>query len=85
MLDKIIIWILTKVFSVFSKEADERVKNRHQDSKNVAHDYDTPYKKRHGQLHVSCVGMEAQSSVDDVYVVVQFLAKRYVAIRIRSW
>jgi predicted NACHT family NTPase len=69
-------WILKKVVSVFSKEVWERVKNRRQDSKNAAHDYDTPYKKRHGQLQVFCIGMEAQSSVDDVYVVVQFLAKR---------
>ena len=80
MLEKIAIWILTKVFSVFSKEASERVKkrvkNRHQNSKNASHDYNSPYKKRHGQLQVFCVGMEAQRSVDDVYVVVQFLAKR---------
>ncbi len=69
-------WILKKVLPIFSKEVWERVKNRHQDSKNAAHDYDTPYKKRHGQLQVFCVGMEAQRSVDDIYVVVQFLAKR---------
>ena len=76
MLEKIGIAILTKVVSVFSKEASERIKNKRQDSQNAAHDYDTPYKKRHGQLQVFCVGMEAQNSVDDVYVVVQFLAKR---------
>ena len=76
MLEKIGIAILTKVVSVFSKEASERVKNKRQDSKNAAHDYDTPYKKRHGQLQASCVGMEPSRSLDDVYVVVQFLDKR---------
>ena len=76
MFEKVGIWILTKMVSVFSKEASERIKNKRQNSKNASHDYNTPYKKRHGQLQVFCVGMEAQSSVDDVYVVVQFLAKR---------
>ncbi|MXV83683.1 hypothetical protein F4X88_20775 [Candidatus Poribacteria bacterium] len=75
-MSKIVIWILTKVLSVFSKEVLERVKNRHQNSKNASHDYNTPYKKRHGQLQVFCVGMEVQRSLDDVYVTVQFLAKR---------
>ena len=73
---KIVIWILTKVVSVFSKEAWERLKNKRQNSKNASHDYNSPYKKRHGQLQVFCVGMESQSSVDDVYVSVQFLDKR---------
>ena len=73
---KIVMWILKKVVSVLSKEAWERVKNKRQNSKNASHDYNTPYKKRHGQLQVFCIGMEAQSSVDDVYVTVQFLAKR---------
>ena len=75
MLEKIGIAILTKVISVFSKEASERVKNKRQNSKNASHDYNSPYKKRHGQLQVFCVGMEAQSSLDDVYVSVQFLDK----------
>ncbi len=69
MLEKIGIGILTKVL----KEGWERVKNKHQRSKNASHDYDCPYKKRHGQLKVSCVGMEAARSLDDVYVAVQFL------------
>ncbi len=73
---KIVIWILTKVVSVFSKEAWERLKNKRQNSKNASHDYNSRYKKRHGQLQVFCVGMEAKRSVDDIYVVVQFLAKR---------
>ena len=76
MLEKIAIWILTTVLSVFSKEASERVKNRQQNLKNASHDYNSRYKKRHGQLQVFCVGMESQSSVDDVYVSVQFLDKR---------
>ena len=76
MVEKIAIWILTKVVSVFSKETLERVKNRHQNSKNASHDHKSPYKKRHGQLHVFCIGMEAQRSLDSVYVVVQFLEKR---------
>ena len=73
---KIVIWILTKVVPVFSKEILVRVKNRYQNSKNASHDYNTPYKKRHGQLQVSCVGIEPSRSLDDVYVVVQFLDKR---------
>ncbi|MXV72973.1 NACHT domain-containing protein [Candidatus Poribacteria bacterium] len=76
MLEKIGTGILTKAVSGFLKDIWERVKNRHQNSKNASHDYNTPYKKRHGQLQVFCVGMEAQRSVDDVYVVVQFLTKR---------
>ena len=76
MFEKIGIGILTKVVSVFSKEASERIKNKRQNSKNASHDYNNPYTKRHGQLQVFCIGMEAQISVDDVYVVVQFLAKR---------
>lgn len=76
MLGKIAIWILKKVLPIFSKEVWERVKNRRQNSENASHDYNTPYKKRHGKLQAFCVGMEAQSSIDDVYVVVQFLAKR---------
>ena len=69
-------WILKKVLPIFSKEVWERVKNRHQDSKNAAHDYDTPYKKHHGQIQVFCIGMEAQRLLNDVYVTVQFLDKR---------
>ena len=69
-------WILKKVVSVFSKEVWERVKNRHQNSKNASNDYNRAYEKRHGQLQVFCVGMEPSRSLDDVYVVVQFLAKR---------
>lgn len=73
-------WILKKALPIFSKEVWERVKkrvkNRQQNSENASHDYNNPYKKRHGQLQVFCVGMEAQRSVDDVYVAAQFLAKR---------
>ena len=76
MFGKIVIWILTKVVPVFSKEALERIKNWRQNSKNASHDYNSSYKKRHGQLQVSCIGMEAQRSLDDVYVAVQFLDKR---------
>ena len=76
MLAKIGIGILTKVLSVFSKKALERLEEKRQNSKNAAHDYDTPYKKRHGQLHVSCIEMEEQRSLDDLYVPVQFLSKR---------
>ena len=76
MLAKIGIGILTKVLSVFSKKALERLEEKRQNSKNAAHDYDTPYKKRHGQLHVSCIEMEEQRSLDDLYVPVQFLNKR---------
>ena len=60
MLEKIgigILTILTKVVSVFSKEAWERLKNKRQNSKSASHDYNSPYKKRHGQLQASCVGI----------------------------
>ncbi len=76
MLEKIGIGILTKAVSEFSKEAWERLKNKRQRSKNASHDYNSPYKKRHGQLQAFCVGMEEKRSVDDLYVVAQFLAKR---------
>jgi hypothetical protein len=76
MLEKIGIGILTKVVPGFLKESWERVKNRHQKSKNASHDYGSRYKKRHGQLIVTCVGMEPARSLDDVYVAVQFLDKR---------
>ena len=73
---KMVIWILTKVVSVFSKEAWERLKNKRQNSKNASHDYNSPYNKRHGQLQASCVGIDPSRSLDDVYVAVQFLNKR---------
>ena len=76
MLEKIAIWILTKVFLIISKEASERVKNRHQNSKNASHDYNSSYKKRHGQLQAPCVGIEPSRLLDDLYVTVQFLSKR---------
>ena len=78
MLEKIGIGILTKVVPGFLKEAWERVKNRHQKSKNASHDYGSRYKKRHGQLIVTCVGMEPARSLDDVYVAVQFLGSVYI-------
>ena len=76
MLEKIGIAILTKVVSVFSKEASERVKNKRQNSKNASHDYNSSYKKRHGQLQAPCVGIEPSRLLDDLYVTVQFLSKR---------
>ena len=79
MLEKISMGILTKMVPEFLKKVCERVKNKRQRSKNTSHDYDSPYKKRHGQLKVSCVGMEAARSLDDVYVAVQFLNKRKAA------
>lgn len=69
-------WILKKMVPVFLKEVWECVKKGYQDSKNAAHDYDTPYKERHDQPQVFCVGMEAQRSLDNFYVAVQFLDKR---------
>ena len=68
-------WILTKLVPGFLKETWKYLKNKRQDSKNASHDYAKPYKKRHGQLHVSCIGMDAQRSLDDVYVTVQCLEK----------
>ena len=79
MLEKIVIGILTiltKVVSVFSKEAWERLKNKRQNSKNASHDYNSSYKKRHGQLQATCVGIDPSRSLDDIYVAVQFLNKR---------
>ena len=76
MFVKIGAWILTKAIPVFLKEVGECVKKGYQDSKSAAHDYDTPYKERHDQPQVFCVGMEAQRSLDNFYVVVQFLDKR---------
>ncbi|MYC75138.1 hypothetical protein F4X10_05105 [Candidatus Poribacteria bacterium] len=68
MLEKIGIGILTKVVPGFLKGAWERVKNKHQNSKNTSHNYSNHYKKRHGQIIVTCVGMEPARSLDEVYV-----------------
>ena len=76
MLEKILTEISKLAVLGFLKKGWERFKNRHRNSENAAHDYDTPYKKRHGKLQVSCIGMEAQRSLDDIYVTVQFLNKR---------
>ena len=72
----LLIWIFTKVVPGFLKKGWERFKNRQQNSENASHDYDTPYKKRHGRLQVSCIGMDASKSLDDIYVVVQLLGTR---------
>ncbi|MDE0688786.1 MAG: NACHT domain-containing protein [Candidatus Poribacteria bacterium] len=79
MFEKIGIGILTKVVPGFLKEAWETIKNRHQKSKNASHDYSNHYKKRHGQIIVTCVGMEPARSLDEVYVAMQFLDKRRAA------
>ena len=76
MLEKILTEISKLAVLGFFKKEWERFKNRQQNSENAAHDYDTPYKKRHGKLQVSCIGMAAQRSLDDIYVTVQFLNKR---------
>ena len=72
-------WILKKLAPEFLKKAWGHFKNKRQDSKNASHDYAKPYKKRHGQLQASCVGIDPSRSLDDVYVVVQFLDKRRAA------
>ena len=69
-------WILTKLVPGFLKEAWKHFKNKRQDSKNASHDYAKSYKNRHGRLQVSCIGMNVSKSLDDIYVVVQFLGKR---------
>ena len=76
MLKKIAIWILKKALPMLSKKVLERVKNRHQNSRNASHDYNSPYKMRHGQLQAFCVGIEPSRVLDDIYVAVQFLDKR---------
>ena len=58
-----------------SHQYDEKY-NAKAESEDSFHHYNESYKKRHGQLQVFCVGMEAQSSLDDVYVSVQFLDRR---------
>ena len=76
---KIGTWILKRLAPEFFKKACGYFKNKRQDSKNAFHDYAKPYKKRHGQLQASCVGIDPSRSLDDVYVVVQFLDKRRAA------
>ena len=76
MLEKIGVGILTKVVPGFLRGVWERVKNRHQNSKNASHDYRNHYKERHGRLKVSCIGMEAPISLENVYVTVRFLDKK---------
>ena len=77
MLDKIGTGIsIIKAVLEFLKKVSEHIENRRQNSKNASHDYNTPYKKHHGQLQAFCVGMEPSRSLDDVYVAVEFLDKR---------
>ena len=76
MLEKIGTGILTKGVLGFFKKVWQCLKNRHQKSKNASHDYGSHYKKRHGQLIATCVGMEPARALDDIYVAVQFLDKR---------
>ena len=73
MFGKIGTTILTKTVMEFFKKTWECFKNRQQALKNASHDYSRSYKKRHGQINVSCVGMREPLSLDDVYVAVQFL------------
>ena len=71
--------ILKRLAPEFFKKACGYFKNKRQDSKNASHDYAKPYKKCHGQLQASCVGIDPSRALDDVYVVVQFLDKRRAA------
>ena len=76
MLEKILTEISKLTILGFIKKCWERFNNRQQNSKNASHDYNSPYKKRHGQLQASCVGIDPSRSLDDIYVAVQFLNKR---------
>ena len=44
---------------------------------NDFHEYNKHYRERHGQLKVFCVGMQEPIPLDNVYVVVQFLDRKY--------
>ena len=63
-----------------SRQSDENYKKYHYDEVAVENDAETRYcehyKERHGQLKVSCVGMQSPISIDDVYIAVQFLEQR---------
>ena len=43
---------------------------------NTLHQYNEKYRKRHGQIKVSCVEMEAPIPIDAVYVDIQFLERK---------
>ena len=75
-MEKWILTILAKWAPEFLKKAWGSFYNKREDSKNASHNYAKPYKKRHGRLQVSCIGMNASQSLDDTYVVVQFLDER---------
>ena len=58
-----------------SRQSDENLKVRAEVEDDL-HQYNENYRKRHGQLKVSSVGMEAPVPLDDVYVTVQFLDQK---------
>lgn len=79
-----VLWFLKIVFGKpilrFLKKVWGSVANRFGKLKgkdaNTFHQYNESYKKRHGLLKVSCVGMERPRLLDDVYVALQFLDKK---------
>ena len=73
MLEKIGIWILTKMVPAFLKEYWGWLKKKYQESKNASHDYPKHYQERHGQLKISCLEMQAPISLEKVYVAVHLL------------
>ena len=78
MLEKIGIWILTKVVPAFLKEHWGWLKEKYQESKNTSHDYPKHYQERHGQLKISCLEMQAPISLEKVYVTVRLLDQEKV-------
>lgn len=87
MLEKIgigvLIGILTAAILRLFKNTYKSVKNIYWNAKvkvvNSFHKYHKHYKDRHGQIKVSCVGMEAPISLEDVYVDVHFLEQKSVS------
>ena len=69
-----ILWIVKTISSVL-KKCYEPVENKSGKVK-AERNFHQNYKERHGQLKVSCVGMEGPRSLDDIYVDVQFLDKK---------
>ena len=71
--------VLTKIYEQVCKFMGEIYHEVRAEVENGYHQYNENYRNRHGQLKVSCVGMRALISLDDVYVDLQFLDEKSIS------
>ena len=68
--------VLAKIYEQVCEFIGETFHKLEAEIENGYHRYDKNYRRRHGQIKVSCVGMRAPISLDDVYVDLQFLDEK---------